>query len=300
MKIKQQLQEYSRRAKMPYAQVVTLYAMERFLYRLSISRYAEKFFLKGGMLLMGMGITPARTTMDIDLLGRIDNSLDNIRKVIKEIVSVRDKTQDGLFLGDKLTVTEIMLNAAYHGVRVEIPAHVGSDSCTISIDIGFSDEIIPAPCTLAYPSLLAGMPECKVRCYSRESIVAEKWQSLVQLGGFSNRMKDFYDLWFLAHNYKFDFRTLSSAVRETFERRNTGILQFSSLLTQAYLQKMQPRWATYLSKLKSATFARKPPVPLPPKDLETLMDELVAWLQPPMLESREGKWIPGSGWRYKN
>lgn len=195
MNVKRLLQQHARNAKIPYAQVLMHYAMERFLHRLSLSRYADKFFLKGGMLLTGMGATPARTTMDIDLLGRIDNSPDNIRKVVQDIIRVKAGA-DEVQMSDKVTVSEIMLNAMYHGVRVEIPASVAGERCSVSIDIGFSDEIVPGPCTLDYPSILEGMPPSRILCYSRESIVAEKWQSLVQLAGFTNRMKDYYDLWF--------------------------------------------------------------------------------------------------------
>lgn len=300
MNIKRLLQHHSRNAKVPYAQVLMHYAMERFLYRLSLSRYAEKFFLKGGMLLMGMGATPARTTMDIDLLGRIDNSPDRIRKAFQEIVHVKAGATDDVQMSDDLTVSEIMLNAVYHGVRVQIPASVAGEPCSISIDIGFSDEIVPHPTALDYPSIIEGMPSPHIRCYSRESIVAEKWQSLVQLAGFSNRMKDYYDLWFLAHNYKFEFLSLQAAILDTFARRETQIKQYAVLKSPEYLLKMQPQWTTYLSKLKSATFSRKPPVALPGKDLETLVDELLKWLVPPMLETHKGKWNPQTGWRFKD
>lgn len=298
MNVKRLLQQHARNAKTPYAQVLVHYAMERFLHRLSLSRYAEKFFLKGGMLLMGMGATPARTTMDIDLLGRIDNAPDNILKVVQDIIRIKAGA-DEVQMSDKVTVSEIMLNAVYHGVRVEIPASVAGDPCSISIDIGFSDEIVPEPGTMDYPSLLEGMPPARIRCYSRESVVAEKWQSLVQLAGFSNRMKDYYDLWFLAHNYKFDFQPLSDAIRATFARRQTQVRQYTILHSAEYLIKMQPLWATYLAKLKSATFARKPPVPLPSKNLEDVVAELVDWLAPAMLESHKGKWNPRTGWKFK-
>ena len=299
MNVKHLLQQHARNAKIPYAQVLMHYAMERFLHRLSLSRYADKFFLKGGMLLTGMGATPARTTMDIDLLGRIDNSPDNIRKVVQDIIHVKAGA-DEVQMSDKVAVSEIMLNAMYHGARVEIPACVAGERCRVSIDIGFSDEIVPAPGILDYPSILEGMPPSRIRCYSRESIVAEKWQSLVQLAGFTNRMKDYYDLWFLAHNYKFDFQPLREAIHATFARRETQIRQYTVLQSPDYLLKMQPLWATYLAKLKSATFARKPPVPLPSKNLDDVVAELVAWLAPPMLESHKGKWSPLSGWKFKD
>lgn len=299
MNVKRLLQLHARNTKIPYAQVLMHYAMERFLHRLSLSRHADKFFLKGGMLLTGMGATPARTTMDIDLLGRIDNSPDNIRKVVQDIIRIKAGA-DEVQMSDKVTVSEIMLNAMYRGVRVEIPACVAGERCSVSIDIGFSDEIVPGPCTLNYPSILEGMPPSRILCYSRESIVAEKWQSLVQLAGFTNRMKDYYDLWFLAHNYKFDFQPLHDALLATFARRETQIRQYTVLQSPDYLLKMQPLWATYLAKLKSATFSRRPPVPLPSKNLENVVAELVAWLAPPMLESHRGKWSPLSGWKFKD
>ena len=298
MNIRQTLAARAKETGCSYKQLLTHYAMERFLYRLSCSPHAGSFFLKGGMLLMGMGTAPARTTMDIDLLGRVDNSPENIARVFRSILHAKTHGSDNVaFDAASMRTSEIMKDALYVGVRVTLNANVAGEPCAVSVDIGFSDEIYPKPVELQYPPTIPGQPTAKLLCYTRESMVAEKWQAMVELGRFNSRMKDFYDLWFLMHHYAFKMASLQEAIRQTFERRGTSPGKYVSLRNADFIDSHQPEWATYVTKLKSATYMRKPKVVLPSKDFAAVMAEILEWLGPVMEQSAYALWKPGRGWR---
>ncbi len=298
MNIRQLLQVKARNEGIAYRQILTHYAMERFLYRLSTSASANRFYLKGGMLLMGMGAIPARTTMDIDLLGKIDRNPENIKKTFNSILHTNAQAKDQVTFSPDFKIVEIMKDALYTGIRVSLNASVGGDSCPISIDIGFSDEIYPDPIFMEYPSLLQEVPPVRLLCYTKESMVAEKWQAMVQLGRFNSRMKDFYDLWFLSRSYHFQYQTLREAIERTFQRRSTEKTQYLVLFESAYAEAQQPEWSAYVSKLKAASFHRKLTAALPSRDLAEVLAEIRAWLEPVMNEPAPfTMWKPGKGWR---
>lgn len=181
MNIKAALQQRAKELNIALPKLLQHYAMERFLYRLSLSPVADRFYLKGGMLLMGVGAGTARTTMDIDLLGRISNSPESIQKAISSIIHTKPGVADGVSFSDKLEVTEITKDALYVGLRISFAADVAGVHCDMKVDIGFSDEIYPAALMLDYPATLNGIPGARLQCYSLESVVAEKWQAMVQL-----------------------------------------------------------------------------------------------------------------------
>lgn len=214
MNIKDSLLRRAQELHISMPKLMQHYAMERFLYRLSLSPYAEKFYLKGGMLLMGMGAGAARTTMDIDLLGRIANSPDSVLKAVRSIIRTKPGVADGVhFSDDDIRAEEITKDARYVGLRVLFSADVAGMACTMKIDIGFSDEIYPEAMELDYPATLPELPGARLLCYSAESMVAEKWQAMVQLKEMNSRMKDFYDLWFLSRTHSFNYPTLKRQSR---------------------------------------------------------------------------------------
>lgn len=297
MNIKNALANRAAELHMALPKLLQHYAMERFLYRLSLSPVAGKFFLKGGMLLMGMGAGAARTTMDIDLLGRIDNSPESVLKAIRSIITTKPGMADGVQFGNDLRAVEIAKDALYVGLRVSFTANVAGEPCSMKIDIGFSDEVYPRAMEMEYPSTLHELPAARLRCYSPESMVAEKWQAMVQLKEMNSRMKDFYDLWFLSRSCAFDYTVLKEAVARTFARRGTDPAEFSHLSTPAYLAAQQPEWAAYVRKLKAANFQKKELVAIPSRDLETVMSEIFCWLAPVMQNAEFKKWSPGKGWK---
>ncbi|MDD5089426.1 MAG: nucleotidyl transferase AbiEii/AbiGii toxin family protein [Candidatus Wallbacteria bacterium] len=194
--------------------------MERFLYRLSVSPHRDCFVLKGALMLQIWKLGPTRPTMDIDLLGRTDNNLENIMTTIKEICS-SPVEPDGLdFDSNSVTAENITANMEYVGVRVKLLARLSNVRIHMQIDIGFGDTIIPCDQMFDYPTLL-DYPSPRIHGYSRESTIAEKFHAMVQHGRLNSRMKDFYDTWFLTQNLDFELSIISTAIRTVFENRDT-------------------------------------------------------------------------------
>ena len=200
--------------------VLTRFALERLLYRLSESTYRDQFILKGALLFQAWTQKAHRPTRDLDLLGNGNPSAELCEKTFREIsdISVAD---DGLvFFPETVRVEEIKEEQEYEGVRVKFLARLENARIQLQVDIGFGDAVTPS--VLHYPTLLS-MPAPRIQAYPMETVVAEKAEAIVSLGMLNSRMKDFYDIWFLAQMFQFDGQALSAAVRATFRRRRTQL-----------------------------------------------------------------------------
>ena len=193
--------------------VLNRYAMERFLYRLSRSAHEPKFVLKGAMLFTVWSGHPHRATKDIDLLGTGAPDLTRLAQIFRDVCSVTVE-DDGLsFDAASVTTTRIKEDADYEGVRVQFSGTLGTALLNLQVDIGFGDAVTPAPATVDFPALLE-FPPARVRAYPRETVVAEKLEAMVFLGLANSRMKDFFDLAFLARR---------SSLMANFSRRRSQI-----------------------------------------------------------------------------
>jgi predicted nucleotidyltransferase component of viral defense system len=201
--------------------VLTRFALERLLYRLSKSQYADRFVLKGAMLLTTWFDDPTRPTRDIDLLGFGDPDSDQILQAFREIMQV--EVEDGIdFEPDSLGIDRIREDDRYGGVRMRARAILAGARISVVIDIGFGDAIEPGLEQLVYPTLL-DFPAPQLRAYAQETVIAEKFQAMVDLGRANSRMKDFYDIWLLAKSFHFENDRLARAIAATFARRLTPI-----------------------------------------------------------------------------
>ena len=206
----------------PFNELLQHYAIERFIYRLSKSPHADRFILKGALMFSAWSGKASRPTMDIDLLGRIDNSLEVIINAIKDACRM-DVEADGMsFNTEMVTAARITEDAEYEGVRVRVKGSLSNARVSLQIDIGFGDVIVPSPRKVAYPVLL-DFPTPELNGYTMESTIAEKFQAMVKLGVLNSRMKDFYDIWMLSRMFDFKGETLAEAVEKTFENRKTQI-----------------------------------------------------------------------------
>ncbi|HZH02247.1 MAG TPA: nucleotidyl transferase AbiEii/AbiGii toxin family protein, partial [Myxococcaceae bacterium] len=183
--------------------VLLRYANERLLYRLSISRHASQFILKGATLFTLWTGEPHRATRDIDLLGFGDQDEARLREVFSEVLSLKSENEGVHFDLGSLSVGTIREDRVYGGVRVEVIAHLTTARVHLQIDIGFGDAITPEAQTAEFPALLE-FPAPRLRAYPRETVVAEKLEAMVQLGMVNSRMKDFYDLAMMARVFDFD------------------------------------------------------------------------------------------------
>ena len=218
--IRQKLLNLATRRGEDFGLVLTRYGPERLLYRLSQSRHCDQFVLKGAMLFQIWSNTPHRPTRDLDLLGHGDPSPENCITVFRELCALA-VPDDGLqFPIETVTAEKIKEEQEYEGVRVRLVARMANVRIPLQVDIGFGDALTVRPGVLAYPTLLP-MPAPQIQAYLMETVIAEKLEAMVHLGMLNSRMKDFFDVWFLARTFSFDGAALADAIRATFERRGT-------------------------------------------------------------------------------
>jgi len=220
--VRQRLLNLARQRKDEFQLVLIHYGLERLLYRLSISEYANQFTLKGALLFQLWVGQPHRSTLDLDLLSKGNSDVERFKGIFRQICTLSVPDDGLLFLPESVTAEEIREDQRYNGIRIHATATLGKAKIPIQVDIGFGDAVTPASKRIDYPSLL-GFPAPKLRAYPKETVVAEKFEAMVSLGITNSRMKDFYDLWMIARDFEFDGEILSKAIQATFRRRGTNI-----------------------------------------------------------------------------
>jgi predicted nucleotidyltransferase component of viral defense system len=202
--------------------VLTRYGIERFLYRLSRSAHAERFVLKGALLLMAWLGETLRPTRDADLLGFGDFADDELVRVLREVCETEVEPDAVVFHPDSITIEPIREEDAYGGRRATIDARIGAARLRVQVDIGIGDAVTPAAQWMQYPALL-DFPQPRLRAYPRETVMAEKLHAIVVLGMRNSRMKDYFDLQALAREGAIDKTRFAEAIAATFERRRTDV-----------------------------------------------------------------------------
>ena len=239
-----------------YQTVLTRYFQERLLYRISQTRYRNNFYLKGGALMYAYERFAARPTLDIDFLGNnISNEGESIVKAFKEICSVPYEEDGVTFDVEQITAQNITEFKDYHGIRLSIPVRMDTISQVMTMDIGFGDVVTPKPVDLDYPILLEHLPSAKILAYSLETVIAEKLHAVVDLADQSSRMKDYYDLYTILHNEKFDADVLQEAIIRTFENRHTPYDDNTMFFRKEFSEnrQMQVRWQAFIKKITKNT-----------------------------------------------
>ncbi len=257
--------------------LLTRYANERLLHRLSLSPHRSRFVLKGAMLMTTWFDDPHRPTRDVDFLGYGDSAPDAMLVTFREICAI--EVNDGMVFDiDALRVELIREELEYGGLRLRTTGALAGARITVTIDIGFGDAIEPGLDEVNLPVLL-DLPQPRLRVYARETVIAEKFQAMVMLGLANSRMKDFYDVWILSRSYEFDDDRLPRAIAATFERRGTAIpLEAPVALTQAFAldSSKQRQWAAFVRDLAIGIPA-----------LETVVTDLAAFLMPNAQRTRD-------------
>lgn len=235
-------------SKRDYNAILRLYFQERFLYRLSVSNYKSGFILKGALLLMVNDISKFRPTKDIDFLcRRTFNAIEECIDVVREIASV--ECNDGVeFIVEKVTAERIQQKVDNVGIRIHVPCKMDTIKSYLSIDFGFDDTIINGPFEIDFPILL-DFPAPRIMVYSMESAAAEKFEAIVNLNFTTSRMKDFFDLLFIAECNIFDANTLRSAIMVTFKNRGTNIQDRHIVYDISFKEdeQKQVQWSSFLN-----------------------------------------------------
>ncbi|MDB6082079.1 MAG: hypothetical protein JWO53_1351 [Chlamydiia bacterium] len=225
------LKNVARQRKRPFQEILKYYAMERFLYRLSVSSHRSDFYLKGGLMLMVWDPLSHRATIDIDLLGKTSNSMTNLQKIMSEICAI-NVAFDGLsFDSETLRLSEAQLEAEYPGITASFSAQLFTAKLPMRVDFGFSDTIFPHPAVITYPTLL-DLPAPKLKGYTPQTSIAEKFESIIRLGFANTCMKDFYDIWLLIQQFDFDQQELRTIICQVLKNRGTS----TEVLPTAFLE----------------------------------------------------------------
>ena len=219
--VRQRLLNLAHARGQPMDLLLTRYALERLLHRLSMSPHRERFVLKGAMLLVTWFDEPHRATRDVDLLGFGDASEDALLSTFREIMVI--EADDGIHFDLKnLRIDAIREDLEYGGSRLRTTATLAGARIPITVDIGFGDAIAPGTEDVNLPVLL-DMPSPHLRTYPPETVIAEKVHAMVALGRANSRMKDYYDVWMLTSTFDLDPDRMRQAITATFARRNTAV-----------------------------------------------------------------------------
>jgi predicted nucleotidyltransferase component of viral defense system len=249
--VKEKLRNISIKSGKEFQSIVRQHVQERFLYRLSESLYSNNLILKGALLFIAHDISRNRPTRDIDFLGsKIPNEIDDIVEVIKEILNIN--YDDGLrFDSDSVEAENITEDGDYKGVRIKFNAFLENSRERIQLDIGFGDKITAGPVEIEFPTIL-DFPAPKLKVYSIETAIAEKFEAIVSLQLQTSRMKDFYDILFFAEHYNFKKETLIQAITTTFNHRSTDLALSKTIFEDQFKnnKRFQALWEAFLNRNK--------------------------------------------------
>ncbi|MBI2212140.1 MAG: nucleotidyl transferase AbiEii/AbiGii toxin family protein [Acidobacteria bacterium] len=272
--------------------ILSRYAAERLLYRLARSRHAERFVLKGAMLLVVWLGDVARPTRDVDLLGIGDMSDEAIAATFAEIAALEVEPDGVTFDPASIGVARIREEDAYGGRRVTLRGLLGRARLHVQIDIGIGDVVYPEPEAIDYPSLL-DLPRPRLNAYRPETSIAEKLHAMVALGAKNSRMRDFFDIRTLAEKERFDGVRLATAIRRTFDRRATAVPARPLALTPAFAQieGKEAQWSGFLRRYR-----------LPAEDFSRVIKQVSSFLGPVVVALAADEpftriWPPGGSWQ---
>ena len=274
--VKARLKNFAIKSGCTFQEALTYYGLERTIYRISISEYADNFVLKGGIFLYALfGRNYERATTDVDLLAqRISNGSE-------EIIFSRDVDDALVFDVDSITVEDITEFKEYHGLHVSFVGYLDRTKIPISIDIGFGDVIYPEAVKMDFPVIL-DMESPRVNAYSLETSIAEKLEAIIHNGYLNSRYKDFYDIYVLSKKYEFSYAELRNAVIQTFENRKTPMTMDSAAFSDEFLNDPmhQTRWKAFLKKKKA----------LIQVSMSDAMDWIKAFVRPLFEGAKKTRW----------
>jgi hypothetical protein len=296
--VRQRLLNLARDRGLEFQRILVLFALERLLYRLSVSPFAGQFIVKGASLFALWLNDPHRQTRDIDLLGREEPSTERLAAHFADLC-IQDVPNDGLrFDAASVKAAPIREASNFGGVRVNLIAYLDNARIALQVDIGFGDAAVPEPEEVDFPTLLPEFAAPHLRAYQKETTIAEKLHAIVILERSNSRMKDFFDLYVLSQEFDFTMARLAPAARDAFARRGTPIpTEVPDGLSQDFAQDPAKlsQWKAFLRQNVT-----------PPRNAATLSDVIatVGEFLLPVLASAasirnndEDVWDAGGPWR---
>jgi hypothetical protein len=253
------------------------FAIERFLYRLSKTKWGECLIVKGAIMLRAWGTPLGRPTRDIDFLGHIDNSPGAVERAVRDCLAA-----------------EINVMDRYPGVRVVVRGNLDGGRFKLQLDIGIDDEVVPEPEWVEYPTLL-GLDAPRILAYHPVTALAEKFETIVSRGLANSRLRDYYDLWLLSTLRSYDGAEVRAALTATFKHREASLpAEVPPGLTEAFSDspEAQAGWRSFLSNRSIEA----------PADLAVVCEAIISFIMPVAAAAARGEgyratWNPSSGWQ---
>lgn len=233
-----------------YQLCLQLFCQEEFLRRLEKSEYVDNLILKGGLFIYSLTEFDSRVTVDVDfLLKKIPNTPEQLREIVEKIINV--DTGNGFVTFEIKDVAPIAVAKKYAGIGVTMQAKIKNTRTPFGIDFGVGDVIVPKQEKRKIPTQLADFETPIINTYSIETTIAEKIDAILSLMEFSSRMKDYYDIYYLANKFDFDGVVLSDAFRKTFSNREHvfTLEQFEQIMTFDSDDGMQKKWKAFTKKI---------------------------------------------------
>lgn len=262
-----------------YQLCLQLFCQEEFLRRLEKSKYAENLVLKGGLFLYSLTDFDSRVTVDVDfLLRQIPNTPEQLKGILEEVIAVQ--TGNDFVTFEIKDITPIAVAKKYAGMGASMVAHIKNTCTPFGIDFGVGDIIVPKQEKRKIPTQLNDFVSPIINTYSIETTVAEKIDAILSLMEFSSRMKDYYDIYYLASKFDFDGVTLTEALKKTFENRGHSftIAQFEQVMTFDNDDAMQKKWKAFIRKIDTKT-----------DDYSTVLKTIKEFLTKPFTAAARGK-----------
>ena len=262
-----------------YQLCLQLFCQEEFLRRLEKSKYAENLVLKGGLFLYSLTDFDSRVTVDVDfLLRQIPNTPEQLKGILEEVIAIQ--TGNDFVTFEIKDITPIAVAKKYAGMGASMVAHIKNTRTPFGIDFGVGDIIVPKQEKRKIPTQLNDFVSPIIITYSIETTVAEKIDAILSLMEFSSRMKDYYDIYYLASKFDFDGVTLTEALKKTFENRGHSftIAQFEQVMTFDNDDAMQKKWKAFIRKIDTKT-----------DDYSTVLKTIKEFLTKPFTAAARGK-----------
>lgn len=253
-----------------YQQCLQLFMQEEFLRKLSKSGYKDFLVLKGGLFIYTLTNFESRATIDVDfLLRNFSNSIDDVKELVEKIINT--PTGNDYILMTAKGFEKISPQRKYHGISAQIIGQIKNVRIPFNVDIGVGDVIVPQAEQRTINTQLPDFETPIIKTYSLESTIAEKFDAILQRFELTGRMKDFYDIYYLARTFDFDGAKLQTAIFETLQRRGTSYNRdsFKRIIGLADDTDMQKRWRYFLNNVKDDTL-----------ELSTVIEEIRIFLEP--------------------
>ena len=273
------LKNKSKESGRSYQLCLQLFCQEEFLRRLEKSKYSENLVLKGGLFIYSITDFDSRVTVDVDfLLKKVPNTSEQLKKVLEEIINT--PTGNDFIIFEIKDIAPIAVVKKYAGMGASLIAKIKNTKTPFSIDFGVGDVIVPKQEKRKIPVQLDDFTAPTVNTYSLETTIAEKMDAILSLMEFSSRMKDYYDIYYLAHKFDFEGLVLTEALKKTFINRGHvfDIEQFEQVMAFGDDESMQKKWKSFCRKIDTKT-----------EDYGAVLQTIREFLQKPFISAVQDK-----------